>query len=383
VKILVVNWQDRENPLAGGAEIHLHEIFERLAARGHEITLLCGGWPGCPPRASLNGIAVHRVGTRQTFALKVHRHWAREFRAAPFDILFEDINKAPLLTPLWGGRARVVACVPHLFGGTVFQELPWPLASAVWLSERPLPFIYRSVPFEAISDGTADDLAHRGIRRDAVTVIYPGVSFDHYTPLASARAPNPTFAYVGRLKKYKGIDLVIRAFARLTDRSATLEIAGAGDYRAALEALTRSLDLGERVRFLGFISEAEKLALLRRAWAVALASPKEGWGLTNVEAEACATPVVASNSPGIRESVRDGETGFLVPHGDIDALAHAFARLASSRERVASMGAKARAFAETFTWTRAAEETEAHLQGVTDGRTSDGNDGVTRDRGNY
>ena len=51
VKVLVVNWQDRENPLAGGAEIHLHEIFERLASRGHEITLLCGGWPGCPPRA--------------------------------------------------------------------------------------------------------------------------------------------------------------------------------------------------------------------------------------------------------------------------------------------------------------------------------------------
>ena len=153
-------------------------------------------------------------------------------------------------------------------------------------------------------------------------MIHPGVSFDHYTPHAvGARDAIPTFAYVGRLKKYKGVDLVIRAFARLADPAATLEIAGAGDYRPALEALAASLDLGARVRFLGFISEEEKLALLRRAWAVALASPKEGWGLTNVEAEACATPVVASNSPGIRESVRDGETGFLVPHGDVEALA--------------------------------------------------------------
>ena len=364
MRVLVVNWQDRENPLAGGAEIHLHEIFERLAVRGHEITLLCGGWPGCPPRAALDGMDVHRVGTRQTFALKVHRYWARHLRDKPFDILFEDINKAPLYTPLWGGAARPVVCVPHLFGGTAFQELAWPLATAVWLSERPLPFVYRDIPFEAISDGTADDLVLRGVAREHVKVIHPGVSFAHYTPLASARAPRPTFAYVGRLKKYKGVDLVIRAFARLADPSATLEIAGAGDFRPALEALAASLDLGSRVRFLGFISEEEKLALLRRAWAVALASPKEGWGLTNVEAEACATPVVASNSPGIRESVRDGETGFLVPHGDIDALAGAFDRLSASRELVQAMGAKARAFAETFTWERAAAETEAHLMGV-------------------
>ena len=365
MKVLVINWQDRENPLAGGAEIHLHEIFERLAGMGHEITLLCGGWPGCPPRATLGGIDVHRVGTRQTFALKVFGYWSRELRDQPFDVLFEDINKAPLYTPFWGAKKPIVACVPHLFGGTVFQELAWPLAAAVWLSERPLPYAYRGIPFQAISQSTADDLVARGIVRAKVEVIYPGVSFDHFTPDSSARATAPTFAYVGRLKKYKGVDLVIKAFAALSDPTATLEIAGAGDYRPSLEALARSLDLGVRVRFLGFISEPEKLALLRRAWAVALASPKEGWGLTNVEAEACATPVVASNSPGIRESVRDGETGFLVTHGDVNAMTHAFARLAGSRELVASMGAKARLFAETFTWSRAATQTAAHLALVT------------------
>ena len=365
MKVLVINWQDRENPLAGGAEMHLHEIFERLAGMGHEITLLCGGWPGCPPRATLGGIDVHRVGTRQTFALKVFRYWSRVLRDQPFDVLFEDINKAPLYTPFWGARKPVVACVPHLFGGTVFQELAWPLAAAVWLSERPLPYAYRGIPFQAISQSTADDLVSRGIARADVEVIYPGVSFDHFTPDRAARATAPTFAYVGRLKKYKGVDLVIKAFAALGDPTATLEIAGAGDYRPSLEALTQSLDLGVRVRFLGFISEAEKLALLRRAWAVALASPKEGWGLTNVEAAACATPVVASNSPGIRESVRDGETGFLVTHGDVSAMTNAFARLAGSRELVASMGAKARLFAETFTWSRAATQTAAHLALVT------------------
>ena len=356
-----MNWQDRENPQAGGAELHLHEIFERLAARGHQITLLCGGWPGCPPRAVLGGIDVHRVGTRQTFALRVGAYWRAHLRDVPFDVLYEDINKSPLFTPLWGASYPVVACVPHLFGGTAFQELAWPLATAVWLAERPLPMVYRETPFQAISESTAEDLVVRGLSRSQVTVIYPGVDFAYFTPRPALRTSQPSFAYVGRLKKYKGVDLLIRAFARLRHPTAVLEIAGAGDYRPALERLAASLDLGGHVRFLGFVSEEEKLALLRRSWAVALASPKEGWGLTNVEAAACGTPVVASNSPGIRESVRDGVTGFLAPHGDVAALAAAFARLAESTELVQTMGQSARAFAETFTWERTAQQTEAHL----------------------
>ena len=364
MRILVVNWQDRENPLGGGAEIHLHEIFERIAARGHDVTMVCGGWPGCPPRARLGGIDVHRVGTRQTFALKVFGYWRRHLLDVEWDVVFEDINKAPLYTPLWGARGHIVACVPHLFGGTAFHELSWLLAGAVWLSERPLPNAYANVPFEAISDSTADDLVRRGIRREHVRVIYPGVNLERYSPSPAARSEHPSFAYVGRLKKYKGVDLVIRAFAALRLTDAVLSIAGAGDYRPTLEALVRSLDLTGRVQFLGFISESEKLVLYRRSWAVALASPKEGWGLTNVEAEACGTPVVASNSPGIRESVRHGETGFLVPHGDVNALAAALGELAGSRTLVTSMGASARVFAETFTWERAAGATEEHLMEV-------------------
>lgn len=365
MRILLVNWQDLENPQAGGAEIHLHEIFGRLASMGHEVRLLCGGWPGCPPRAELDGIDVYRVGTRHTFPFKASRFYRAHLRGWA-DVLVEDINKVPLYTPRWGAKATV-ALVPHLFGSTAFQEFPAPLAAAVWAAERPLGRMYRNIPFQAISESTADDLAHRGIPRQSVKVIYPGIDTVAYTPNAAERSATPVFAYLGRLKKYKGVHLVIRAFAEMAIPGALLEIAGAGDYRPELEALASSLDLGSRVRFLGRISEPEKLALLRRAWALVFASPKEGWGITNLEAAACATPVVASNSPGIRESVRDGVTGFLVPHGDVRAMGAAMRVLAESRERVSSLGVAARAFAETFTWERAADETERHLITVSKG----------------
>jgi len=366
VRILLVNWQDRENPQAGGAEIHMHEIFGRLASAGHEVTLLCGGWPGSPPRARLDGIEVHRVGTRHTFPFLARRYFEREFGdvAPSLDVLVEDVNKIPLYTPRWKGIRRVVALVPHLFGGTVFQELAAPLAAAVWLAERPLGRLYRRVPFEAISESTAEDLVQRGIPRSNIEVIYPGIDTRTYTPSPAARRAPPTFSYLGRLKKYKGVHLVIRAFAAMQNRDAILEIAGAGDYRPKLEALANSLDLGDRVRVLGRITEQEKLALLRRSWALVFASPNEGWGITNLEAAACATPVVASNSPGIRESVRNGGTGYLVPHGDTAAMAADMDRVAASRSLVEQLGRSARAFAETFTWERAASETAAHLERV-------------------
>lgn len=363
VRLLVVNWQDRENPQAGGAELHLHEIFGRIAKGGHEVTLLCSGWDDAPPRVVLDGIDVHRIGSRYTFQFLAHRYYRRHFASSGHDVLIEDVNKLPLYTPVWGAR-RTLTVVPHLMGTTVFREAPLPMAAMVWLAERPFPLVYRSTPFEVISESTRDDLAARGISPRDVRVIYCGVDWKFYTPAPSMRATAPLFVYLGRLKRYKGVDIVIRAFAALGRADATLEIAGSGDYRPELEALARSLDLGDRVRFLGFVSEKQKLELLRRAWALAFASPKEGWGITNLEAAACATPVVASDSPGLRESVRDGETGILVPHGDWAAMGRAMGRIAGDRALVDIFGQAGRRFAETFTWDRAAAETLAFLEEI-------------------
>lgn len=363
MRLLVVNWQDRENPQSGGAEIHLHEIFERLASRGHEVSLLCGGWRGGASRATCGGIDIHRVGTRHTFPFLARRYYAKVLAQMGEHVLIEDINKIPLYTPGWGAPC-VMALVPHLFGGTVFQEAAAPLATAVWLAERPLAMVYSKAPFEAISESTADDLAVRGIPRANIRVIHPGVHADRFTPDPTARAAEPLFVYLGRLKRYKGVDLVVRSFARLAHPRASLQIAGTGDHRAALERLVDSLDLRSRVSFLGFISEERKLALLRRAWALVFASPKEGWGMTNLEAAACATPVIASDSPGLRESVIDGRTGMLVPHGDVAAMTRAMEQIATSPELVRSMGERGRRFAEGFTWDLAATGTEHHLQEI-------------------
>jgi glycosyltransferase involved in cell wall biosynthesis len=125
------------------------------------------------------------------------------------------------------------------------------------------------------------------------------------------------------------------------------------------------------VRCHGFVSEDDKLRLLRRTWANLFPSPKEGWGITIVEAAACGTPSLASDSPGLRDSVRDGVTGALVPHGDAAALADRMLELAADPALVERLGTAARRYAEGLTRDAAAAATEAHLldiiQGAIDG----------------
>jgi glycosyltransferase involved in cell wall biosynthesis len=363
VNILLVNWQDRENPQAGGAEVHLFEIFSRIAARGHRVRLVCSGWQGAPLAATVDGIDVIRRGNRNSFTLRGRGAVRDEVRREAPDILVEDINKLPLfLSGLT--RAPLYVIIPHLFGDTIFHEASIPAASLVWLAERPIPWAYRRAMFHAISESTGADLIHRGVPGERVKVIHPGVDSVRHSPVPGSRTATPTFLYLGRLKRYKGVEMAIRALgvARRTRTDLILDIAGTGDDRSRLEGIARDLGLSEAVRFHGFVSEADKLRLLRSTWANLFPSPKEGWGITIVEAAACGTPSLASDSPGLRDSVRHGETGYLVPHGDVDALAGRMLELAAEPELVTALGTQGRAFAETLTWEGAAQQTEDHLR---------------------
>jgi glycosyltransferase involved in cell wall biosynthesis len=360
--LLIVNWQDRENPQAGGAEVHLHEIFGRLAARGHEVHLLASGWRGAPRRTVLDGMQVHRVASRYGFALRGRRAFQQLARELSPDVVVEDINKVPLNLPgLWSGPFVLV--VPHLFGTTAFRELPPPLAAVVWAAELPMARVYRHAWVHAISESTRDDLAGRGFAAERIRVIYPGVDAGRFTPGAVAKDPAPTFLYVGRLKRYKQVDVAIRALAivRGTMPDARLQIAGSGDDQPRLERIADDAGVAAAVQFMGFISEARKLELYRRAWAVVLPSLKEGWGITNLEAAGCGTPAVAADNSALRESVKHGVTGYLVATGDAAALADALLRLAGDRALRERLGAGARAFAESLSWERTADETESHV----------------------
>jgi glycosyltransferase involved in cell wall biosynthesis len=351
--LLAVNFRDPAHPEAGGAELHLEEILLEAVRRGTRVTWLASGFPGAPPEGTHRGMRVVRRGDWWNFNLVAPRVLRREFSGtdAP-DLVVEDINKVPCFVKQ-ATRAPVAVIVPHLFGTAAYQEANALVATYVVLLEQLIPGAYRDCRFLAISESTRDDLVDRGVSSERVAVVHCGMNHERYrVDRDVAKSRTPTLVYVGRLRRYKGLDWVLRALPRALERvpDLRLEIIGDGPWQPALVRQAKARGVAHAVEFLGFLPFADKVRRMQAAWAVVQPSPKEGWGLTVVEAGACGTAVIAADSPGLRDSVRRDETGLVVRYDDDAGLADAIVRVATDsalRDRLAAGGIR---WAGRFRW---------------------------------
>jgi len=165
------------------------------------------------------------------------------------------------------------------------------------------------------------------------------------------------------LRRYKSVDVVVRAMVKIREARPTtqLNIVGDGPDEARLQGLAQKLGLGDAVHFLGYRPRHEIVDLLYRSHLFLNASPKEGWGLTVIEANECGVPVVASRRPGLVDSVRDGETGLLADYGDPDDFAHKSLELLTDPPLWRAFSENAVRWARSFSWEKAANDTEALL----------------------
>lgn len=364
-RLLVLNERDLRHPKAGGAETHVFEIMSRLVRRGYEVSLLASSFRGAAPQEVVEGVAVWRYGPLVRYYPAAAVACGRATRRGEVDVVLECLNKVPFFSPLYSAAPVLVVC-HHLFGETAFHQVAWPIATAVWCAERLVPPLYRRQRFLAISGSSRDDLVRRGIAADRIVVSHCGIRRPHIADPAPLGARPCRVSYVGRLEPYKRIDVLLRAAARLTTRFPALEITlvGRGSDRARLEALGAQLGIAGRVHFAGFVSDDERDAILARSRACVCPSEKEGWGLTVIEANALGTPVVASDAPGLRDSVRAGETGYLVPTGDVVGFAARMGALLSADVEAERMGCAALEWSRRFDWDTAADEMERAIEAV-------------------
>lgn len=364
--LLAINFRDPAHPEAGGAELHLEHVLLDAVRRGWRVTWLAAGFPGGASEAEHEGMRIVRRGTWWNFNFVVPGVIGREFSGAQApDLIVEDINKAPCFTP-WFTRTPVAVIVPHLFGTTVYREANIVIATYVLALESLIPFAYARCRFVAISESTRDDLVARGIPASRVSVVHCGLDHVryHHDP-AVAKSDTPTLTYVGRLRRYKGLDWVLRAlpWVRAKVPGVKLEIIGDGPYGETLQGEIARRGLGDSVAMLGFLPGPEKVKHLQASWAVLQPSPKEGWGLTVVESSACGTAVVASDAPGLRDSVRRDVTGLLVPYDDTQALADALVRVLTDAELRARLERAGLEWAATFRWDECGRRTIDALAG--------------------
>jgi glycosyltransferase involved in cell wall biosynthesis len=227
--------------------------------------------------------------------------------------------------------------------------------------------------FLAVSQFSAHVLGAPSARTQ---VIYGGADTRRFAPAPGVDRDGVLF--VGRLTPHKGIDRLLRALPA----GATLRIAGSGGHdprppERDYPALLRRLAEGRDVAFLGPVPDASLPGLYRGATVLALPSVNrtcygrdvpvsELLGLVALEAMASGTPVVASRTGGLAEVVVDGETGYLVPPGDTEALGDRLARLVSDRRLAARLGANARDLVvQKFTWRACAERCLAACETLT------------------
>jgi glycosyltransferase involved in cell wall biosynthesis len=355
-RILIVNWRDIKDPEAGGAEVHLHEISKRFVERGHSVTLLTSAFRGSQAEEQVDGIRIVRRGGKFTFNFCVPGAIRGLLAEERFDVVIDDINKIPFFTPAYVKRP-LLALAHHLFAATIFLETIFPFALYVYLGELLIPAVYRRTRFVVVSESTREELVGRGIPRSNIEIVYNAVDHTRFTPPASPRPPVPLVGYVGRIKRYKRIDYLLEALKLVAETipDVRLAMAGSGDYLPALMSLAERLGISDRVDFMGFVSEQEKVDMLRRAQVVVNPSSKEGWGVTVIEANACGAPVVASDVPGLRDAVVDGKTGFLVPYGDVDGFAKRIVQVLSDDSLRSTLSRQAIDWAKRFNWDDSAD----------------------------
>jgi glycosyltransferase involved in cell wall biosynthesis len=364
LRVLVLNLRDIANPHAGGAEQHLHALFRRLAARGHSITLYCGGFPGGKRRERIDGIEIRRRGNRVTTAawstIKYLRH------RDDFDVIVDYTGQLHFLTPLYVRQPRIAVAL-HIVGDVYRHDLTFPTGQLLaWWETFSLARFYGEERFIAISKSTADELAAHGIQPGQIQLIHCG----RHEPLpqpSTAKTSYPSLLYYGRLKRYKRVHLLLKALVDIRSEvpGTRLHLVGSGGEIDKLRRQAADLGLGDAVTFHGHLPDAERWNVVASSWVNVQPSLKEGWGLTVLEAAQCGVPTVASRVSGLRDAIVEGETGELFDRDDMTEMVRKVTRLLRDGERRAALGSKGREWANTFSWDVASEQLEDLLVAAT------------------
>jgi glycosyltransferase involved in cell wall biosynthesis len=325
---------------------------------------LCAGYPGCKTKETIDGLKIIRHGRRLTVYIWAFFDYILKLRHR-YDVVVDVENGIPFFSPFYVKKPTIIV-VHHVHREQFFVEVGFPLNWIGYtLETKVMPVAYRHYLYVAVSHSTREDLIELGIAPHRITIVHNGLDHEACLPFAG-KAPTPTILYLGRLKQYKRIDLLLRVMPQIlrTYPNASLWIVGQGDARPKLEQLARQLEILPHVKFLGFVDEREKVRLLQQAWVFVNPSMIEGWGLSTLEANACGTPSVVFDVPGLRDAVLDERTGFVVPEGDLDGLFQKISVLLGDAQLRERQQRNAVDWSRRFNWDESARSMLALLEGV-------------------
>lgn len=302
MRIVIVAWRDLANPQSGGSEVLVDTMARGALARGHEVVLVAGD--------PVEQRSYEVVGSGSTFGQYLGAPRKVRQRFSDWDVCVDVSNGLPFFSPLWW-KGPVVQLVHHVHTDQWRLRFPRPLSDIGSVIERKLvPHLYRRHLFAAVSPSTQAQLEALGVPASRIRQL-PNAT-ERPADIAKDKAAAPQFLVFGRLVPHKRVDLVLRHWPEIHERTGgTLLIAGDGPDRSELEQMA-----SDGVEFLGRVDDAAKAELLAQSWLLLHPAAHEGWGIVVMEAASYGTPAVGFDVPGVRDSIVDGATGVLARDED-------------------------------------------------------------------
>ncbi len=354
MNILVFSWRDIGSIMAGGAEQVDHEHHKGWVAAGHSVTLFSSSFPGAKSQENIDGVEIIRKGS-QYLTCHISAFFWYLFQAhKKFDLVVDEFHGWPFFTPLYIKEPKL-AVIQEVTREVWFKyPLPYGLnyvLGGIGYLLEPLFFLpYKNVKFMTGSESARKELQTVGINSKNVRVVSHGVILDIPKKLPKKEA-RETIIFLGALAKDKGIEDAIKTFGvlnRFGDYVFWVVGKGDPDYLKFLGGLAKNNNV--TVKFWGFVSQKEKFELLARAHVMINPSIREGWGLVNIEANACGVPVVAYNSPGLIDSVKNGVSGIIIKKNTPDELANEVVRIFEDKGLYMELQKGALQWSRMFSW---------------------------------
>jgi glycosyltransferase involved in cell wall biosynthesis len=364
-RLLFLSWRDKKNPKNGGAENFTHELMKRLVAKGYGVFHFSCSFEGSEMQETIDGVSYHR-GSKNPLKIILD---AKKFyhKNRGFDWVIDQRNTHHFFTHLWLPKNQPRALFIHQTTRELWHtEMHWSTAWIGHIHEILTLKQQRYYPAFTASHSTADELIRDfGFHRDRTFPFHQGLNYP-CPPIKKLpeKFKKPTFLYVGRFSQYKGIDATIIAFQKFYEKNKTgkLYIVGKKNKKFEQEIwnpLTKKHpELEKTVNITGFVSEKRRDELMARSHAILVPSHREGWGIIVTEAAAQGTTAIVYPSPGLMEAVDFGRTGLITRERSPEELFHTMDEFYRDPKLQKELTKKARAWAETFDWDRAADQAD-------------------------
>jgi glycosyltransferase involved in cell wall biosynthesis len=357
-------------------------ISRELVGLGHQVDMITTRHPKGLEIEGEGGIYIHYLpetvpgSQRYGWWRESRKEFWRLHRTLPFDIVWSQSiggsavarqlrrDRPPYLVPVIEGTSAqmIISLLNALLksrGG--WRTAPWTLKKILRFSYNYLfidPPVYRNASAVIAVSGAVAASIRRGYRvpSERLHVVHNAVDTDQFIPETARRLvvrkrygwddSHKVLLTLGILSRQKGVDLAIEAIARLLPRYPQLRllVVGSGDYEEGLKSLARQSGVGAAVYFVGPVYHDQTREFYNAADLFLLPTLREeGFANVILEAMASGRPVIASRIGGNPEAVLDGETGFLIPPGDVGALVERIAFCLERQEMMRSLGERARA----------------------------------------